>query len=233
MIHNKQANMEQNNDVLKAIHARQCYREFISQPVPAEVLESILQAAARAPSSKNTQPWSVYKASGSVLEAIRAELLQAFDEKQKPRMPYQYGPNPMPDTWMARARQVGFSLFAHKDIKREDKDKRVAHDRENFKFFGAPHVLFLATAKDYGYGTFLDCGMFLQNIMLGMVSHNIGSCPMFSVMTYPDIIQKHLPGSEDKTLICALSYGYPAEKSHVNEFYTIREPLENWFFTAE
>jgi nitroreductase len=46
-------------DVLKAIHTKRAVRQFTDQPVPQEVLDKILEAALRAQSSKNTQPWQL------------------------------------------------------------------------------------------------------------------------------------------------------------------------------
>jgi nitroreductase len=40
-----------------AIRARRNVRDFTDEPVPAEQLDRILEAARRTPSSQNTQPW--------------------------------------------------------------------------------------------------------------------------------------------------------------------------------
>ncbi|MDP3176508.1 MAG: nitroreductase, partial [Spirochaetaceae bacterium] len=44
-------------DTLDAIAARRSIRLFTDAPVPDEALQSILKAAAQAPSGKNRQPW--------------------------------------------------------------------------------------------------------------------------------------------------------------------------------
>jgi nitroreductase len=44
-------------DVLKAIRTKRAVRQFTDDPIPQEVLEKILNAALKAQSSKNTQPW--------------------------------------------------------------------------------------------------------------------------------------------------------------------------------
>ncbi|MCX6956577.1 MAG: nitroreductase family protein, partial [Verrucomicrobia bacterium] len=132
--------------------------------------------------------------------------------------------------WLARARSVGFGIFKHKGIGREEVDKRRAHDRENFQFFGAPHVFFLGTQlSSYSYGTFLDCGFLLDNLMLGLVSLGYGSCPQYSAVAYPDVLRKHLPGTEDTLFIAGLSFGRPKPDSHVNTFQPDREPVDGWF----
>jgi len=44
-------------ETLETIHARKSVREFIHREVPHEVITQILEAAIRAPSGGNTQPW--------------------------------------------------------------------------------------------------------------------------------------------------------------------------------
>lgn len=41
----------------KAIHTQRAVRFFSNEPVPADVVEAILEAAVRAPSAGNSQPW--------------------------------------------------------------------------------------------------------------------------------------------------------------------------------
>lgn len=215
--------------VSAALQARQSVREFEDTRVPEEELRELFANASRAPSSKNTQPWEAYVLRGARLEALRKDYLEAFDAGEKPQPPYSYSPSRLPEHWMARARQVGYTLFEHKGIARDDKERRRLHDRENFHFFGAPQVLFLATDGAAERGTFFDCGLFLSNVMLGLAARGYGCCPMFSAVAYPQLLSRHIPKSEGKLFICGLPFGVAKTGSHVNEFRTIREPVEQWF----
>ena len=49
------------------------------------------------------------------------------------------------------------------------------------------------SASAYSYGTFLDCGFVLDNLMLGLTALGYGSCPQFSVMIYPDLLKSTSP----------------------------------------
>lgn len=216
--------------VLDAQHARRCIREFESEPVPPDTIRQLVTAAGRAPSSKNTQPWRLYLVQGEALARLQRDLLAAFDAKQPPKHDYTYSPEPLPEPFISRARAVGYGIFQHKGIAREDYARRKAHDRENFEFFGAPHVFFLGTqASAYSYGTFLDCGFVLDNLMLGLVSLGYGSCPQYSLVAYPDILRQHLPGSADTLFIAGLSFGRPKPGSHINTFQPDRLPIDEWF----
>ena len=217
-------------NALDAITARRSIREFEAEPVPADTIRQLVEAAGRAPSSKNTQPWQLYLVQGAALEKLRADYLAAFDAGRPAKADYTYSPNPLPETWMARAKDVGIGIFKHKGIGREDTDKRRAHDRENFRFFGAPQVFFLGTQSPApAPGTFMDCGFVLDNLMIGLTALGYGSCPQFSPMIYADILRQHLPGSDRTLFICALPFGRPKAGSHVNQFQPGRLPLADWF----
>lgn len=222
------------NATLEVMHARHSIREFEPELVPMETIRQLVEAAGRAPSSKNTQPWKLFLVQGTALGALRADYLAAFDAGVPAKPGYQYSPNPLPEAWQARAKEVGLGIFKHKDIGRDDAEKRRAHDRENFRFFGARQVLFLGTsASAYAYGTFLDCGFVLDNLMLGLTALGYGSCPQFSVMIYSDLLKKHLPDSADTLFIAGLPIGRPKSGSHVNAFHPARLPIDEWFKVVE
>ena len=215
---------------LDAMHARRSIREFEAEPIPTEVIRQLVEAAGRAPSSKNTQPWQLYLVQGAALAALSRDMLAAFDAGQRPQPDYRYSPDPLPEAWLARARAVGFGIFKHKGIGREDVDKRRAHDRENFHFFGAPHIFLLGTqASAYSYGSFFDCGFVLNNLMIGLAALGYGSCPQYSAVVYPTILRRHIPGTEDTLFIAGLACGRPKAGSHVNGFQPSRRPIDEWF----
>ena len=46
-------------------------RGFTDEPVPIEVIERVLKAAAKAPSGSNLQPWHIYVVTGEPLKRLR------------------------------------------------------------------------------------------------------------------------------------------------------------------
>jgi len=214
--------------------ARHSIREFDSTPLPAHTIRALVEAAGCAPSSKNTQPWKLILLQGQALEALRADYTAAFDAGTPGQAQYAYSPSPLPLAWSTRARDCGIGIFKQKGIGREEKDKRHAHDRENFTFFNAPQVFFLGTEDNcYSYGTFMDCGFVLDNLMLGLAAQGFGSCPQFSAVTYPDLLKKHIPGSEHFLFMAALPFGIPKKDSVVNDYQPPRLPIDDWFRTVE
>ena len=209
--------MYHEQEILSLIRARHCQRAFLDKPVSRALLAEILQAAAHAPSSKNTQPWQVSVLLGAKVSAFSEILCAAFDSDFPQKYDYNYTPEPWPEGFLERARACGFGLFALKDIGRKDFDKRRAHNRENFELFGAPAYLIFHLPSGSESGQFLDLGFFMQNIMLALTAYGLGSCPQFSVVGYPDLIRAFL-GIKDRLLISGLALGYPDPEALVNTY---------------
>lgn len=216
----------------EVIQARACARAF--EPVVLELTEvqEVLEVAARAPSSKNTQPWGAILVRGEKLAALRQAYVAAFENKVPTQIDYSYSPEVQPDLWKARARQVGFSLFAHKGIGREDKDKMHEHYKANFEFFGAPQVLFITTPKDSGLGNFMDVGMFLANLLGGITAKGWAACPSMSAAVYTQILREHIPNCENINFVCGVPFGIAAQDP-VNDFRTVRADLAEYFTVVE
>lgn len=58
-------------DVYEAVDSRRAVRAFSDEPVSKEILERVLSAATRAPSSGNLQPWHVYVVTGGPLDRLK------------------------------------------------------------------------------------------------------------------------------------------------------------------
>jgi nitroreductase len=58
-------------DVYEAVTSRRAVRGFTDQPVPSEVLERVLSAAAWSPSGSNLQPWHIYVVTGEPLAQLK------------------------------------------------------------------------------------------------------------------------------------------------------------------
>jgi len=213
---------------------RKSVRAFKDEVVPADIVQSVVLAANRAPSSKNTQPWKLILVQGQALENLRTDYVEAFNSGKAPAFEYKYSVDPLPEAFKKRAVDLGKAFLTHKGIGREDKEKRKEHDCENFRFFGANQVFFLAVNKgEYGQGTFLDCGLFLQALITELHNKGLGCCPQYSVMAYPDLLRKHIPNSENLLFLLALPFGHPKAHNVANTFVSQREPLEVFFRVVE
>ncbi len=215
------------NIVLKTIEARHSKRSFLKKDVPNSILEEVLVFAGNAPSSKNTQPWQVSVLKGKKRDELSKAMLEKFDQNIYEKDDFVYSVEPTPEVYRERARQCGYSLFELKGIDRYDKPQRKEHDRQNFLFFGAPVEMIFYLPKKAERGNFLDLGFFMQNVMLGLLSHGVSSCPQVSVAGYPDTIRKVLELPDDTCIVSGLSCGY-ANDDKVNTFIPPRLKLEEY-----
>jgi hypothetical protein len=84
---------EKTLDVYEAVNSRRSVRAFSNEPVPTEVLQRILAAATRTPSSANLLPWHVYVVAGKPLAELkrrataRALAGEPGDEREYPMYP--------------------------------------------------------------------------------------------------------------------------------------------------
>jgi nitroreductase len=214
------------NPTLELMKGRHSCRAYTSEIPSREKILAAVEAASYAASSKNTQPWKLHVAIGASCDKVRAALLEAFDTGAKGGAEFKYSPDEMPADWMDRARACGYALFEHKGIGRDDKPARRAHDRENFRLFGAPAVAVLSVPRTSERGNFLDAGQFLSFLMLALRAEGYESVPMFSVATQPAALRSTLGIPEDRAIVCALSFGVEDASAHVNAFRTVREKPE-------
>ena len=63
-------------DVYEAVTSRRAVRGFTDEPVPREVLERVLSAAAWSPSGSNVQPWNSYVLTGPLLTELKTHAVE-------------------------------------------------------------------------------------------------------------------------------------------------------------
>ncbi len=211
-------------ELLEAIQNRKSIREFKPDPVPRVLLQEILQAALRAPSAINTQPWECWVVGGEVLQQLSQEMYAEGAKESPSRADFK-----LTEIWkgayLNRMRENGKGLFGLLGIDRQDKEKRKAFSLSMYKFFDAPQVIFLCLDSSLGDYSIFDCGCFTQSICLLATSKGLGTCIQHSAVNYPDIIRRYVPIPAGKKILVAISIGYPDEEAIVNQFRSSRDPL--------
>lgn len=159
-----------------AVSGRRSVRRFLSDPVSPEVLRDILQTAARAASGVNMQPWLVHVVTGET-RARLSRVVSAAAEADETSLEYSYLPEAIPEPYLSRRRKLGFDLYALQGIAREDRPARKAAMLRNYDFFGAPVGLFFTLDRSMTCGSWLDCGMYMQSVMIVARAHGLETCP--------------------------------------------------------
>jgi nitroreductase len=211
------------------LKARYSCRRYLDKQVPAATIEDLVAKAQQAPSWGNTQPWKVYAAGGETALAIRKDLVQAFESRQE-EAPDLVMPQTFSGAMMDRYRDLGRDLFKVLGISREDKDKRAAHYSNNYNAFGAPALVFVTVPADQTAYAAYDAGAFVANFCLAASDAGLGTCILAALARYPQVVRQHLPIPGGESLVIGLSLGYPEEGSEVNNFRSVRDPLEKVLF---
>ena len=209
-----------------AITSRRSVRAFLPAPVPCALIEHILSVASRAPSGTNMQPWSVHVVAGETKEKLSRAILDAFDAgDEEHRRPWKYYPDEHFEPYASRKRAVGWGLYGLLGIGKGEHAKMKAQRAQNYLFFGAPVGMFFTIDARLEIGSWLDCGMFIQNIMICARGHGLHTCAQASFADYHRIIRAHLGIPEDHTVICGLSIGYEDTEAAANRLRTDRAPV--------
>lgn len=214
--------------VEEAIRGRQSVRAFLKTPVPRAVMARILETAGRAPSGSNIQPWHVWVVDGAARDALCTEILAVCDTQGEGKREYNYYPAEWREPYQARRRACGWGLYATLGITREDKAGMHAQRLQNFDFFGAPTGLIFSIDRKLEIGSWLDCGMFIQTIMIAARQFGLETCPQAAFANFHEVIGCRLALPKDQMVICGMAVGYPDRAAKVNSFRTEREPLANY-----
>lgn len=212
-------------ETIDAIKARASTRAFLDRPVARATVEAILDAARWAPSGANIQPWKVAAVCGAVKKRLGEALRNARAAGQPGRPDYTYYPPEWTEPYISRRRACGVALYNALDIGRDDKAKRMSAWLANYDFFGAPVGLLFFMDRSLATGSYLDTGMFLQNVMLAAVDAGLATCPQAALAEYPDIVRAELGLPDSLLLVCGMSLGYPDPDAPVNLYRTEREPV--------
>lgn len=214
--------------VMRAITSRKSTRAFLSKPIPLSLIDKILKVAGTAPSGSNIQPWQVHVVVGEVRDALSADLLAAHQRGEPEEREYQYYPVKWRTPYIDRRRQTGWGLYGTLGITKGDREATSRQHGRNFAFFDAPVVLIFTMDNDLETGSWLDYGMFLQNIMVAARGCGLHTCAQAALANYPKIVKKHLGIADDKLIVCGMSIGYEDESAKVNSFQPPRIGLEEF-----
>lgn len=210
----------------RIMRSRKTVRAFRKDEVPQALLREILEAARTAPSTFNTQPWRVYVVRGLAKSALSNRLLESHAANTIAAFsPF---PDAPPEEITARQGDFGKSYYGTLGIARDDAPARSRQTGRNFEFFGAPIGLLFTIDSALTKHSWLDFGLFLQNLMLAAHVRGLATCPQVSFVRYQAVIadQLGLPAREE--LVCGMSLGYEDEHAAVNALNMTREPLENF-----
>lgn len=214
-----------------AITSRRSVRAFLPTPVARSVIEDILKVAARAPSGTNVQPWKVHVLTGTARESLSERIMAAYSDPEVAKdhvQEYDYYPTRWVSPYIDRRRKIGWDLYGLLGIGKTDKARMHAQHGRNYTFFDAPVGMIFTIDRILGQGSWLDYGMFLQNIMIAARGRGLDTCPQAAFTQFHRVIAEALQLPESEMVVCGMALGYEDRSAVENQLVTEREPLENF-----
>lgn len=212
----------------QAITSRRSIRAFLPTPVAREDIEAILSVASRAPSGSNTQPWKAYVLTGVTREQLAQRILETYRDPQQlatHKEEYDYYPREWVSPYVDRRRKVGWDLYALLGLTRENKSGMHAQHGRNYAFFDAPVGLIFTIDRVMEQGSWLDYGMFLQNVMVAARARGLDTCPQAAFTQFHRVIAEVLQIPDSEQLVCGMALGYADPSKIENTLVTERAPV--------
>lgn len=215
--------------VADLIASRRSTRAFTDSDVPLGQVTDILRLAARAPSGGNLQPWQVKVLSRPAITEVQAAIQGTGIPVNKAEWDdYRYYPTSFFGVYDERRKALGKALYSLLGIERRDvKAMRAQFDR-NFDFFGAPIGLLITIDRRLDQGSWIDLGMFMQNICLAASEQGLGTCVQAAFAPYHKVIRPIAGIAGEEILVCGIALGHGAEDQTVNHLRTTRAPEKEW-----
>ncbi len=211
----------------EAITGRRSVRAFLSDPVSRKSIEHILSVASRAPSGTNTQPWQVHVLFGDARQRLTDAVVDAFKNEQgqhdHERLYYM---TEWREPYISRRRKVGWDMYGLVGITKDNREVMIEQTARNYKFFDAPVGLIFTIDQDMHWGSWLDIGMFIENVMLAARGQGLESCPQAAFANYHKVVRNILNIPDSQAIVCGMSIGKEDTSAVINELITVREPVE-------
>jgi nitroreductase len=211
-----------------AITSRRSIRRFLPTPVPRETIEDILRVASHAPSGTNTQPWKVTVLTGRAKEALSERIRAIYDDPQELALhaeEYPYYPTQWVPPYIDRRRKVGWDLYGLLGITKGDKLRMHEQHGRNYAFFDAPVGLMFTIDRVMQQGSWLDYGMFVQNVMVAARARGLDTCPQAAFTQFHRVIGEFIGAGPDEMLVCGMSLGWADPAAPENTLVTERAPV--------
>jgi nitroreductase len=212
--------------VATVVRSRRSVRAFRAQPLRRELVEAILEDAACAPSGSNTQPWRVYVVSGKVKDEL-ADALVAVSRAGTAPAPAHF-PDPLPDVFRARQADFGGRYYASLGIDRNDACARVSQSERNYSFFGAPVGLIFSIDRRLKPHSWIDLGLFAQNVMIAAKARGIDTCPQIAFAPFHELIASRLHMVPEEVTAFGMAMGYGDPVAEVNRTRMPRECVQEF-----
>lgn len=201
--------------------ARHSCRAYRPDPVPREVIQQIIRTASRVPSWCNAQPWAVTLTSGRETDQFRSALqAEVASGTPKPDLPF---PTSYSGIYKDRRRTCGWALYDAVGVEKGDRAGSARQMMQNFALFGAPHCAIISSPAELGPYGVLDSGGFVTAFTLAAQAQGVACIAQAAVASYGSFLHRYFDIPDDRSILCAISFGYSDTDHAANSFRTKRD----------
>jgi nitroreductase len=204
------------------IARRKSIRAFTSERVPRKDVERVLEAAIRAPSAINLQPWELTVVMDEERERLTRVLLKAYHEKQISCSPGNV--KPLDPVFTARGRESFEGMKPCLDQMGYDFDRFI--NEGSCRFYGAPVAIVACIDNAFSKARLVDIGLCLGYLLLAAQDTGLWTCPIGLISAYADEVKDCLNIPENKNVVIAVALGHPDWDNPINSFTSSREEME-------
>ena len=174
-------------DLFTALHTRRSIRRYTDRPVSPTLIDRLLEAATRAPSSHNCQPWRFVVITTA---SVKAQLADRMGERLRADR-------------LRAANRV------------EEIERDAARSRERITSAPAIIVVCLSTIDLDDHHERLmaiqSAAAAIQNLLLAAHEAGLGACWMAAPLYCPDVVREALQLPADWDAQALITIGYPAD----------------------
>lgn len=207
------------------LHTRFSCRAFLEKQVPKETISEILARAQRAPSWCNTQPWQLVITSGTGTNNFRKAFDEYLAQNMKPAPDIAF-PKEYRGIYLDRRRDSGFALYNALGIEKGDREAYANQTRQNFRFFGAPHVAIITAPEELGTYGAVDCGAYIGIFTLAAQELGVSTIPQAALAGFSPFIRDYFKIPEGRLVVAGISFGYADHSHPANTFRTNRAAID-------
>ena len=207
------------------LRRRHSCRAFRPDPVPRETIRRMLTIAQRTASWCNSQPWQAIVVSGAETDRFRDALLAEIEAgiEDGSDIPW---PAAYEGVYQARRRECGYQLYDAVGVPRGDRAAGNRQAAENFRLFGAPHVMIVTSEAKLGTYGLVDCGAYVGNVLLAAESLGLAAIPQAALASRSGFVRRHFGIGDHRLVVCGVSFGHEDETHPANGYRTSRASLD-------
>ncbi len=207
----------------RILDARISCRAYLPGQVPEATIRQVMQTAQRTASWCNSQPWQVTITRGAATDAFRKAYAEAA-AATPPHPDFKY-PTEYRGLHLDRRRACGWQLYDSVGVVKGDREGAEHQRLQNYALFGAPHVAIITSDSALGIYGAVDCGAYVANFMNAATALGLGCIAQAALASHPDTVRRQLGLSDDRLVVCGISFGFPDMAAPVNGFRTARADL--------